>query len=181
VAATERVLLGLASLVLCLTACAPETREGEGLYISDAGGGFGQSQSPSTVAPGTTGGEMAGTSGTGGQPMTGMPGAVARTCVSLDLFSSRVTPQFTKDCVRCHDGTKGKATQLLNLTALRTGSAQAACDATLSTTNEADPASSTILSFANPDDPSTTHDFKYATSAEYAVYRDNVLAWLTTE
>ncbi len=83
--------------------------------------------------------------------------------------------------MRCHDGTKGKATRSLSLTALRMGGAQTACDATLSTANRADPALSTILSVANPDDPSTAHDFKYATSAEYAVYRDDVLAWLTTE
>lgn len=167
----SRFAIGCAVCLSLLTGCAASKGDEEGLFITDAGSPFGLSQdnSPSTADP-DTGGNAGGQGGTG-----------ARACMSLDLFSARVSPRFNQDCVRCHDGTKGKATQLLNLTPLATGGAQAACDATLSTTNQADPAASTILSFVNPDDPSTTHDFKYATSAEYAAYRDDVLAWLMAE
>lgn len=155
------------SAVLSVSGCTVDAPEGEGLFIADAGQPFGlnQTQDPATA------GEM---------PPSGVTPAL-RSCVRLDLFSARVVPRFSKDCVRCHDGTKGKATQLLDLSSLRSGGNQAACDVTLSTSAAENPGANSILTFADPGNPSTQHDFKYATPAEFALYRADVLAWLMAE
>jgi hypothetical protein len=129
-----------------------------------------------------TGGAIRG-SGTDTSGANGEGGAAPglRTCTEIATFSARAKPRFTLDCVRCHDGTKGKATKLLNLTALRSGGDQVACDAILGTTDAESPALSTIFTFVDPDNPATVHDFKYATSTEFRAYSADVLSWLETE
>ncbi len=178
-AATDRPACA-ALLALGLSACAAGDRADEGLYVEDAGMPFGFSQTGGAISDSSGGADGPSDSGSGPSGQGGA-GAGLRACANVATFSARVRPRFTLDCVRCHDGTKGKATKLLNLTALRSGGDQVACDATLGTTDAESPALSTIFTFVDPDNPATVHDFKYATSMAFAAYRADVLSWLETE
>lgn len=110
-------------------------------------------------------------------------GPAARSCVNLAVFTEKVTPALVERCVRCHDGTKSKATKTLDLTSARDLSVpaqQRACDQMLISapdTSERSP----VFAEVNPSDTMTVHDFKYPSSMAYMAYRAAVLAWLERE
>ncbi|HVZ35383.1 MAG TPA: hypothetical protein VG963_23310 [Polyangiaceae bacterium] len=110
-------------------------------------------------------------------------GPPPRSCQHLAEFTKQVMPAILDRCVRCHDGTKSKATKPFDLTSARDQSMaaqQRTCDQVLKNapdTSEQSP----IFAEVNPGDPTTVHDFKYPSSMAYMEYRDTVLVWLQTE
>jgi hypothetical protein len=106
-----------------------------------------------------------------------------RSCQNVALFTEKVTPALVERCVRCHDGTKSKATKVLDLMTARDSSPpaqQRTCDELLKgalDTSERSP----VFAEVNPSDTTTVHDFKYPSSMAYMAYRAAVLAWLETE
>jgi hypothetical protein len=110
-------------------------------------------------------------------------GPPPRSCRNLAAFTEKVTPLLVERCVRCHDGTKSKATKVSDLTTARdlsVGGQQRACDEILKgapDTSERSP----IFAEVNPSDSTTVHDFKYPSSMAYMAYRSTVLTWLETE
>ena len=110
-------------------------------------------------------------------------GPPPRSCRNVAAFTEKVTPAMVERCVRCHDGTKSKATKPLDLTTARDMSPaaqQKACDQMLKSapdTSEKSP----IFAEVNPGDVMTVHDFKYPSAMAYMAYRSAVLAWLETE
>lgn len=156
----------LTCAVFLVAGCAIDAPVDEGLFVEDGGAPFAVGQVGDSAPPSDP-------SEAGAAPM--------RACTNPELFSARVSPRLLKDCVRCHDGTKGKATQLFNLRELRSGGLQSACDESLAVSDLANFELSRLLTFVDPGNPSTQHDFKYATSAEFRAYRADVLAWLMAE
>lgn len=110
-------------------------------------------------------------------------GPPPRSCRNVAAFTDEVTPALVERCVRCHDGTKSKATKTLDLSTARdqnVSAQQRACDEMLRgapDTSERSP----VFAEVNPSDPTTVHDFKYPSSMAYLAYREAVLAWLQTE
>ena len=99
------------------------------------------------------------------------------------FFTEKVTPAVVERCVRCHDGTKSKATKPLDLTTARDMSPaaqQKACDQMLKSAPDASE-KSPIFAEVNPGDVMTVHDFKYPSAMAYMAYHSAVLAWLETE
>jgi hypothetical protein len=140
--------------------------------------------------PGAVTGEDGGATGAleDGGAAAGADGAVEagpppRSCRNVAVFTDKVTPLLIDRCVRCHDGTKSKATKASDLTTARDLSVpaqQRACDEILRgapDTSEKSP----VFAEVNPSDPTTVHDFKYPSSMAYMAYRAAVLAWLETE
>jgi hypothetical protein len=110
-------------------------------------------------------------------------GPPARTCRNVAGFTQQVTPALVERCVRCHDGTKSKATKPLDLTTARdlsVSAQQRACDEMLKSAPDTSEKSS-IFAEVNPADMMTVHDFKYPSSMAYMTYRAAVLAWLEGE
>jgi hypothetical protein len=124
-----------------------------------------------------------GTAPTMTQAVTPEAGPPARTCHNVAGFTQHAIPPIIERCVRCHDGTKSKATKALDLTSARDMSPagqQAACDQALISaldTSEQSP----IFAEVNPSDPKTVHDFKYPSATLYMAYREAILAWLQGE
>jgi hypothetical protein len=110
-------------------------------------------------------------------------GPPPRSCSNVAGFTEKVTPALVDRCVRCHDGTKSKATKTLDLTTARdlsVAAQQRACDQMLKGAPDASERSP-VFAEVNPSDAMTVHDFKYPSSMAYMAYRAAVLAWLERE
>ena len=186
--------LRLAVLVIAAGCADPYDRA---LFVEDVDATFGLARvdpdQPEAAAsqPSDMTGDDAGVTATledGGPAASGAAAAVdagppPRSCRSLAIFTEKVTPALLDRCVRCHDGTKSKATKASDLTTARDSSGpaqQRACDEMLKgapDTSERSP----IFAEVNPSDSTTVHDFKYPSSMAYMAYRAAVLAWLETE
>jgi hypothetical protein len=110
-------------------------------------------------------------------------GPPARDCKNVAGFTQNALPAVIERCVRCHDGTKSKATKATDFTRARDMSPaaqQATCREALKAapdTSEQSP----LFAEVNPSDAMTVHDFKYPSAAMYTAYRSTVLLWLQTE
>lgn len=110
-------------------------------------------------------------------------GPPARNCRNVASFTQNALPAVIERCVRCHDGTKSKATKATDFTLARDMS-PAAQQATCREALKAAPDSSEqspLFAEVNPGDTMTVHDFKYPSAATYMAYRSAVLLWLETE
>ena len=191
-----RFTLRLAATLLA-AGCADVSESGLHVDGVDAAFGFARSavQRPSAAADAAfasnamnNAGADAGDAPLAASDAAALPGALdagppAPVCRNLAAFTANVTPLVVERCVRCHDGTKSKATKTLDLTSARetTASAQQlACNEMLQDAPNASEMSP-IFAEVNPGDTSTVHDFKYPSSAAYMAYRMAVLAWLESE
>jgi hypothetical protein len=110
-------------------------------------------------------------------------GPPPRNCRNVASFTQNALPAVLDRCVRCHDGTKSKATKATDFTTARDMSPaaqQSACREALKAAPDASE-HSPLFAEVNPSDALTVHDFKYPSAATYMAYRSAVLIWLESE
>jgi hypothetical protein len=200
-----RVLVSIAALTAGVS-CAEENEFGlrvealdatfglarVGAARSDAGAGLSSSASPAVASgslppdgmenpPAAAGdAQVDGDAAVIGMADAGPP---ARNCRNVASFTQNALPALIERCVRCHDGTKSKATKVTDFTLARDMSPaaqQSTCREALKAapdTSEKSP----LFAEVNPGDTMTVHDFKYPSMATYMAYRSAVLVWLETE
>lgn len=152
--------MSLGAVVLAVSGCAP-AQDADGLLLVRTDAGF---REPAVAARDA-----------------GEPGP---DCRQLAAFEASARPVLLTDCVRCHNGSKMRATRELDLTALEgadPNGRRLACSNVLLTVDPVELGSSIILTSVDPSDPTTEHEFKYRTSAEFATYRTTIMKWLETE
>jgi hypothetical protein len=164
-----------AAALLAPTACALNTRPGDGLVSEESSQNYAFGQVSLVGALG----------GAGALEGAGAGNGELIPCKNVPLFVQQALPHFIADCVKCHDYTDLRATlkfALLQARMTDPESQQTTCDITLTQgVTLADKAQSTIFTQVDPTHPEIVHDFKYPDVASYIAYRDAVMLWLQTE
>jgi hypothetical protein len=104
-------------------------------------------------------------------------------CKNAQAFNANVLPQLRKYCVSCHAGNKLSATLGLDLrpaSPTYSGASTEACRYVLSSIDMENKLESGFFTAVDPANKAV-HDFKFATAAEYDVYRSAAVAWLGSE